>query len=223
MNGDIAVLHTGPFGVNTCVVRLEGSRVFIVDPAACAFCGDESRITDFLRDEGLDAVAVVLTHGHFDHVCGLPQLRSSFPEIPILIHKRDAGFIGRNSTETQAAHLAPLRFAAFLPAVTDLPEATAFLEDGALSFNALFEGWQVLHTPGHTEGSCCLYNKERKCLISGDTLFYRSCGRTDLPGGDELAMEQSLRRLYAELPADTAVYPGHERYGFPLKEGGTLW
>ncbi len=216
---DIEILHTGLLGVNTCVVRLEGSRVFVVDPAACEFCGDAALITDFLHDEGLEPVAVVLTHGHFDHVSGLPALRSRYPDIPIYIHRLDASFIGRDSALRQGVHLALMDFAAFVPVVSNLPEATAFLEDG----EAVFDGWRVLHTPGHTEGCCCLYNAERKCLISGDTLFYHSFGRTDLPGGDERAMKKSLRRLSEELPLDTLVYPGHERYAFPLVEGGRFW
>ena len=69
---------------------------------------------------------------------------------------------------------------------------------------------QMLHTPGHTAGSCCYYLKDEKILFSGDTLFCGSVGRTDFPGGSMAQMRQSLRRLLDTLPGDTDVYPGHD-------------
>ena len=81
--------------------------------------------------------------------------------------------------------------------------------------NSLKE-WKVIHSPGHTPGSVCIYNAAEKTLISGDTVFYHSWGRTDLPGGNDTEMTQSLSMLSKTLPSDTLVYPGHETYGFTL-------
>ncbi|MGN0739455.1 MAG: MBL fold metallo-hydrolase [Treponema sp.] len=76
--------------------------------------------------------------------------------------------------------------------------------------------WAVIHTPGHSKGSVCYYNAEEKILISGDTVFYGTYGRTDLYGGDEAQIKKSLCALSEKLPKDTKVYPGHDLYGFTL-------
>jgi len=78
--------------------------------------------------------------------------------------------------------------------------------------------WKTVHTPGHTPGSVCLYSAARNELISGDTVFYRSSGRTDLPGGDERAMIASLASIKKTIPPETLVYPGHDYCGFPIRE-----
>ena len=236
----IYTIRTGPLSVNTYIVKLcasgaeaakqaGGGYAFIVDPAACSFCGDEEIITDFLRKQNLTPVAIVLTHGHFDHVAGLKHLCDCYPEIPILIHKEDSKFIGEEGGNLQGQSLMEMGFDDFIPSVTGLPEATAFLEDGknlhdcaASAGKSLplegMEDWLVIHTPGHTPGSVCLYNSSQKVLLSGDTIFYRSWGRTDLPFGSEQQIQESLSRIYSSLPPDTKVYPGHEFNGFEIQD-----
>ena len=220
----INVIHTGPFGVNTLVVSLDESRCFIVDPACCEFCGDEKIITRYLMEKNLSLEAIILTHGHFDHVAGLSFLKKCYPNIPILIHKDDSPYIGILSSEKQIETLAAMGFLDFLPSVSELPEATAYLENGqTLDFyvkSAGFENWKIIHTPGHTKGGICLYNKKDGELISGDTIFYGSFGRTDLPDGDESLLFESLNKIYSTIPENTKVYPGHDTYGFELKFGG---
>lgn len=225
----IKVLHTGPFSVNTLIVPLNENKVFIVDPASCAFCKDENIISSYLLQNNLDPIAIVLTHGHFDHVSGLSYLRKIYPNIPILIHEKDKNMIGKNSQELQGLFLSYMGFEDFLSEVSDLPEATSFLEENKTLFQCFDSGigseipselkeWLILHTPGHTEGSVCLYNKSKKILISGDTLFYLSYGRTDLFGGSDNKMKKSLYRLSKEIDFCTKVFPGHERFDFELKE-----
>ena len=230
----VKILHTGPLGVNTAVVTLCGNRVMIVDPGACSFCGDEELLVRYLDDQKLDLAAIVLTHGHFDHVSGLPFLHKTYPDIPILIHEADSLLLGADSGKAQSADLAAMGFSAFLREVSGLPEADGFLKDGqtlAACMEGLplpgccdgrtcaaLDGWRVLHTPGHTRGSVCLYNESEKLLISGDTLFYMSWGRTDLPGGSEREIRQSLKRLTHQCAPDTRVYPGHDSYGWLLGE-----
>ncbi|MBP5438548.1 MAG: MBL fold metallo-hydrolase [Treponema sp.] len=236
----IYAIRTGPLSVSTYIVELcasgaqaakstGGGYAFIVDPAACSFCGDQDVITDFLRKQNLTPVAIVLTHGHFDHVSGLKHLRDCYPKIPILIHKEDSKFIGAEGGTLQGQSLMEMGFDDFIPSVTNLPEATDFLEDGknlrecagSAGKEQSFEGmedWQVIHTPGHTPGSVCLYNSSQKLLLSGDTVFYRSWGRTDLPLGSEAQIQESLRHIYSTLPSDTKVYPGHDINGFKISE-----
>lgn len=206
------------------VVPLGGKKAFIVDPASCSFCGDETKITSYFEQENIVPVAIVLTHGHFDHVAGLPFLKKTYPRIPVLIHKSDAPMIGQNSALIQARQLSLLGFESFVPAVTGLPEADFFLEDGQTLADCMKSSepslckWTVLHTPGHTYGSVCVYNKEDGILLSGDTLFYRSWGRTDL-GGNEAMMMQSLEKIKKRVEGDAIVYPGHDYFGFALKDG----
>lgn len=221
----ISLIHTGPFGTNSLVVPLgspAGRQVFIVDPACCDFSHDTYSVSRFLEAEGLEPVALVLTHGHFDHVAGIGFLKGLYPSMKVYIHADDASFIGERGGDRQARHLSLMGFMEFLPSVSGLCPATDLMSDGDELFAGYGSPWRVMHTPGHTEGSCVLYSRQEKTLISGDTLFYRSWGRTDLPGGDEAQIMQSLRRIYKEIPPDTRVYPGHDRAGFLLEESRVL-
>lgn len=227
---EIHVLRTGPLGVNTLVVSLGNGRAFVVDPASCRFSRDESAVFDFLESSALRPVAILLTHGHFDHVAGLPFLREKYPSVPILIHERDAGMVGKDSRILQGRDLDSMGFPEFLPFVSDLPGPTSFLEDGksileCLDFSDFDSGlrgslsrWMVIHTPGHTPGCVCLLNETEKVLISGDTLFYHSWGRTDLPGGSEDEIRKSLANIVSTISDDVRIFPGHEKFGFTKKD-----
>ncbi len=226
------VIKTGPLRVNTVIVPLSGCDAFVVDPAACAFSKDENVIISRLEKEGLNPVAIVLTHGHFDHVSGLPAMNKKYPGIPILIHKGDSGFVGPNSAETHDEHLYRMGFDEFLPSVTNLPPATSFLVDGKSLLDCMEDSasklpeetknaladWKIIHTPGHTEGGVCLLNKKEKILVSGDTLFYHSWGRTDLPGGNERELQKSLSAILYEIENDVRIFPGHDKCGFTKED-----
>ena len=180
---EILTLSLGPLQTNCTVVR-RGGRTIVVDPAAAA-----PAILNALKQRLWHLDAVVLTHAHFDHMLALNDL----PVSEVYVHPMDLPLL------TDPARNLSARFG--LPYVCR--KSAAFLQDGAM-----FEGFLVLHTPGHTPGSICLYDEEEKLLLSGDTMFCGGCGRVDFPGGDGKAMLESLDRLY-ELPEDVTVLPGH--------------
>ncbi len=217
-------IQCGPISANTYIVPLSGSNVFIVDPAASAFSGDEDVIVSFLKENNLNPVAVVLTHGHFDHVSGLLRLKAEYPELPVYIHKEDASYLGENSAVWQEKILGAVGFYSFVKAVSGLPEADGFLEDGKFLSELISCGdealslWKVIHTPGHTAGGICLYNEKDRQLISGDTLFYRSWGRTDFFGGSEEVLKKSLELIFTTIPKDATIFSGHDSLEFKLED-----
>ena len=136
--------------------------------------------------------AILLTHGHFDHMLAAEELQKR-TGVPVYVHPLDAPMLSDAS------------LSAYNPEVSSLPQP------GHIAYTAYPEslfGFRVLHTPGHTPGSVCLYREEEKVLFSGDTLFQAGFGRTDLAGGSMHQLLSSLRTLLA-LPRDVRVYPGH--------------
>ena len=168
----------------------QGGPLVVIDPA-----GEPDVVIEAIR--GRAVAAVVLTHGHFDHL-GAASAVLAVTGAPLLVHSADAAAV------TNAAANGGLVFG--FDAVAPAPDRE--LEDGdAVTAGAL--RLEVLYTPGHTPGSICLYDADGgPHLFSGDTLFAGSVGRTDFPGGDARELRASIGRL-AVLPADTLVHPGH--------------
>lgn len=224
-------LNTGPYRVNTYIVPLSKTECFLVDPAGCALCGDETLIDDFLQKKALLPIAVVLTHGHFDHITGLPHIKKAFPNAPVLIHTDDLPLLQPKGIALQQKTLVQMGQAEIAPALENMLQPCDFLKDKETLLSSLpcdflcseeakknLLQWKVMHTPGHTPGSICLFCGEKNILLSGDTVFFHSYGRTDLPGGSEEDIIKSLLMLSKTLPAKTKVYPGHETMGFLLGE-----
>lgn len=215
----VHIIRTGAFGVNTIIVTLEKNCCFVVDPAACSLAGDENKIVDYLKKEKLTCVAVILTHSHFDHVTGIAPIKAAFPNCQIAIHKNE---LSELTSPPGPMGTAVIQFFGALELITEVskqPDATVSLSDGQNLEEIAGTGiggadWKVIHTPGHTPGSICLYNSklgEKGVLISGDTIFaYDGYGRTDMAGGDEAEIFKSINRLHKEIPSGTHVYPGHD-------------
>ena len=189
----IEQLTVGRMAVFCYLVACEKTRqTLVVDPA-----GDEDRIVDEARRAGLDIRYIFNTHGHPDHTCGNARLKE-LTGADIVMQAADDDLFN----SPQGVEMA--RMWGFKPS----PPADIRL-DGDVDFQLGDLTLKVLHTPGHTPGGCCLLADGN--LITGDTLFVGSGGRTDLPGASLPVMLDSLRRLLT-LPEETVVWPGHD-YG----------
>jgi hydroxyacylglutathione hydrolase len=186
-------IAVGPLSVNCYIVGCEQSREgIVIDPG-----GDVELITALVMQHGLKINTIINTHGHFDHVGGNRQLLTAFGA-RLLIHQADAPMLSRSAEVARKYGLQG----------DNSPEADSYLVDG---MDILFGECRlkVLHTPGHTQGGCCLYFEEERKVITGDTLFADSIGRTDLPGGSHEQLLESIRTKLFTLPDDVTAYPGH--------------
>ena len=187
----IKVMPLGMIGTNCFVFWQEGDpRCGIVDPGA-----DGEQVAAFLRGQGLEPQAILLTHSHFDHILGIPGLREQWPDLPVYCHPADAD----ESRKTVQM------FGSTFPAVASFGNLRHYREGDRVEVGPIT--LEVLETPGHTPGSVTL--KGDGVLVTGDTLFRGSIGRTDLEGGSYEQIMASLRKL-AALPGNYQVCPGHE-------------
>lgn len=194
---------SGPLGNNVYLLIAPWSKQAVVVDVPI---GAAALVQRELAASGTTLARIVLTHNHFDHMAEAGALAAA-TGAPIAAHRLDAGALAqpRRSTLFPDVEVPPA------PVSLLLEEGDRIAVGGA--------SLDVLHTPGHTPGSICLYLPAQQTLLAGDTLFAGSYGRVDLPGGDERQMLASLRRL-ATLPAATRVLPGH---GAATTVGAETW
>ena len=189
---NIEAIPTGTFEEICYIVWNKDLQAIVFDPGF-----DANLILEILNKHRLEVVAYVCTHAHADHINALAEMHQQLPA-PIAIHSKDLAWAFESINQIAPYYPVPKR-----------PEVDHFLFlDKAADWKFAGLHFQCLETPGHTPGSCCLLFAEEGLLITGDTLFKGSCGRTDLPGGDAQQLKHSLNKL-KQLPNEVRVYPGH--------------
>ncbi|MCU1324331.1 MAG: beta-lactamase-like protein [Acidobacteriaceae bacterium] len=187
------VLVVGPLQCNCSILGDETSReAIVVDPGT-----NIDRIVATLAKHQLILKQIVVTHAHIDHIAGAQQLKR-LTGAPIFYNQLDLPLV--KMMDVQAGWLG-------IPTPEVAPPDADLADNQTISIAGLSA--TVLHTPGHTQGSSCLYLPEQSLLIAGDTLFAGSVGRTDLPGGDSKQLIQSIHDRLLVLPEDVKVLPGH--------------
>jgi hydroxyacylglutathione hydrolase len=193
-NLEIKVLTLGALNTNCYIIwDKETLDAWIIDPA------DEGNLIseEVIREE-LNVKKIILTHGHFDHILGLLEVKLNFPTAPIYCHKDDLFLV--KTGQSRALHW-------FKRQIDPVPLPDVFYQDGDTIElgNNMFS---ITHTPGHTPGSIVLYCKDEELLISGDTLFKQAIGRTDFKYSNHQDIIDSLQKIL-KLPKDTKVISGH--------------
>lgn len=178
-------LQVGSFEVN-CFLLINNDKALIIDPGQ-----DAPEIIAELEKSKATPQAILLTHGHFDHINAIPDLQKKWPDLPVCVSAADAQVMQHPFNSFAPEYVAVKGFAQSSP------------DRFASEWN-----YQVIETPGHTPGGVCYYFPEAKEVYTGDTLFAGSVGRTDFPGGDMATLMASLEKLKA-LPPSVTIFPGH--------------
>ena len=187
------VLAVGQLGCNCSILGdPETGEGIVIDPG-----DDISEIEAILSKHGLMVKMILITHAHIDHIGGAAKLKES-TGAPVYMNENDAGLYAHIDVQANWLGMA-------------VPEKTSIdggLKDGDKFLLGTTE-LLAMHTPGHTQGSSCIWMPGEGTLLAGDTLFRDSIGRTDLPGGDERQILRSIAGKLLELPEETLVVPGH--------------
>ena len=186
-----------PYAADCWLLTTEDGHAAVIDPSAAAPVILRAVREAFPDGDGL-LDAILLTHGHFDHITAVDALRQAMPGVPVCIHAADASMLTDGTRNASAL---------FFGTEDTYAPADRLLQEGD-SIRLGGETLTVLHTPGHSPGSVCYLDAAGGRLFTGDTLFAPGYGRTDLPGGSWSDLVRSLRRLL-HLPGNLHVYPGH--------------
>ncbi len=187
------IFPVGPLQCNCSVIGDEATHeAMVIDPG-----DDIADVLEIIRENGLTVKQIVVTHAHIDHVGGAMKLRQA-TGAPILLNQNDYELL--KMLDVQAAWIS-------VPPPGPVQIDSSISTGDKVSAGSLTA--DVIHTPGHTEGSVCLYFPAQQKLIAGDTLFAGSIGRTDLPGGSFKKIMSSLHEKVMALPDETIVIPGH--------------
>lgn len=179
------------------VINEENKECFLIDPGASA-----KALAERIRKDELKPVAVLLTHGHFDHAGAAEEFAKEF-DIKVYAHEAEKDTLSN-----------PQKNVSWMVGASESYHADVYLKDEEVITLAGYE-IKVLHTPGHTEGGCCYYIATEDVVFTGDTLFAQSVGRTDFPGGSMSQIVRSINEKLmtlnkaGNLETDIMVYPGH--------------
>lgn len=173
------------------VINEETKETVVIDPGACP-----SYLVSHIKSEELTVTAILLTHGHFDHMMGLTGFLEEW-DVPVYVHEGDEEIMTDPRVNQSAIYTSGYTF-----------DKARYLRDRQTLECAGYV-FEVLHTPGHTKGGCCYYVESEGVLFSGDTLFQGSVGRADFSNSNMSDLVHSVRERLFRLPEDTLVYPGH--------------
>ncbi len=186
-------LPLGPLQTNCYIVWNDQKECLIFDPGH-----EGNKIQSFLKNEGLKPLAILLTHAHFDHIGAVDNVRELY-SIPVYVHEKEAEWLLDPALNGSGR---------FMGETIRLKQADKMINsENPIHFSSFT--LEVFETPGHSPGSVSYYLKERNIVISGDTLFMGSIGRTDLPGGNQTVLMESIHRKLLSLDEETIVLPGH--------------
>ena len=186
-------IRVSVFSTNCYLVKNEeNGEGFLIDPGDYA-----EKIIEVIKEKGVTLTAVYLTHGHLDHMMAADRIREEY-NVPVYCHEEEHAVL---SDPVQNLTSRFMRSGYVLTDVIGLKDGAEFVAAGIPV--------RVLHTPGHTPGGCCYYLYEEGYLFSGDTLFFRSIGNTEFPGGSMGTLARSIREKLYVLPEETRVYAGH--------------
>lgn len=192
------------FQQNTRVIACERTR-----KAICIDPGEPSpEVIDYIRDNDLDLKAIILTHGHLDHIGGTAALASEFPDAEVLLHKDEMYLYEVLQQQPLFMGIQPHQFKDMGMEYDPAPKPSRFLDHG----ETLVVGdlkFEIRHCPGHTLGHIVLVEQNEKAVFTGDCLFSGTVGRTDLPGGNYDQLIESINQNVMSLDDDFTVHCGH--------------
>lgn len=190
----LSIYPVGPIQTNCYVIYDETKKCMIIDP------GEEGpKLIKLIEDAGLEPLAILLTHGHFDHLGAVDPVRDAF-DIPVYIHEieKDTLFDPVSNGSVRYPGLAPVKNR----------EADHLISEEGMMQIGPFK-FEIRHTPGHSPGSISFIFEEEGFAVVGDTLFSGGIGRTDLPGGDTDTLLNAIKDKLLSLASDTVIFPGH--------------
>lgn len=173
------------------VINEETKEAVIVDPAAFP-----RSMKTYIEEEGIKPTAILLTHGHFDHMMGIDAFLEVF-DIPVYVHEDDEETMCQPQLNLSSTYTSGYTYT-----------KADYIREGQVLSYAGYD-FKVIHTPGHTRGGVCYYVESEHVLFSGDTLFQMSVGRSDFPNSSTSDLIRSVREKLMILPDETLVYPGH--------------
>ncbi|MCP3025691.1 MBL fold metallo-hydrolase [Halobacillus sp. A5] len=188
---NITRLPLGLMGTNSYIIS-ENKKAVVVDPG-----GDFQKLDQTVKEKGLEVIAILLTHAHFDHIGAVDETRDAY-QVPVYLHHAEHDWLMDSR----------LNGSSFFQLGEITARSADFeLEPGAMEIGPI--AFEVRHTPGHSPGSVSFVFRSQRFTVVGDTLFQRGIGRTDLPGGDRELLEDSITTQLFSLRNDMRIFPGH--------------